>query len=62
LGRAAENGTTIANAHRLSTIRNADNIVLLNRGSIVEQGTHDELLSVRTVVQLHDVLDVLVVV
>jgi len=36
--------TTVAIAHRLSTIRNADEICVLHEGSIVERGTHDELL------------------
>ena len=31
-------------AHRLSTMRNADNILVVNRGDVVEQGTHDELM------------------
>lgn len=36
--------TSIVVAHRLSTVRNADQIVVIDQGTIVEQGTHDELI------------------
>ena len=37
--------TSLVIAHRLSTVRNADKIVVINHGSIVESGTHKELLA-----------------
>ena len=39
------NRTSFIIAHRLSTIQNADLILVMNDGDIVEQGTHDELIS-----------------
>jgi len=47
LGRLMAGRTTIVIAHRLSTIRDAHSIVVLEQGSIVESGTHDELVSQR---------------
>lgn len=44
LDKAAADRTTIVIAHRLSTVKNADLIVVMNKGSIVEQGTHHELI------------------
>ena len=42
-----EGKTVVVVAHRLSTVKNADNIVVLDKGKIVEQGTHEELTKLR---------------
>jgi ATP-binding cassette subfamily B protein len=47
LARLFERRTVVVIAHRLSTVRRADQIVVLERGQIVETGTHDELVSLR---------------
>ena len=44
LERLMENRTTLVIAHRLSTIQHADCILVLERGKLVESGTHEELL------------------
>jgi ATP-binding cassette, subfamily B, bacterial len=44
---AFRNKTVVIVAHRLSTVRNADNIVVLERGEVVEQGAHQELTNRR---------------
>jgi ATP-binding cassette, subfamily B, bacterial len=44
LDRLAEGRTTIAIAHRLSTVHDADQIVVLDHGRVAERGTHDELV------------------
>ncbi len=45
LGQLMQNRTSILIAHRISTIKNADKILVLDRGEIVEEGTHQELLN-----------------
>jgi ATP-binding cassette subfamily B protein len=45
LERLAEGRTTIVIAHRLSTVRDADQIAVLDGGAVVERGTHEELLA-----------------
>ncbi|KAF4979221.1 hypothetical protein FZEAL_4530 [Fusarium zealandicum] len=44
LSRVSENRTTIVIAHRLSTVKDADNIVVVSDGQLVEQGTHQQLV------------------
>ena len=43
LDRLTTNRTTIAIAHRLSTLRKADRLIILEKGDVIEEGTHEEL-------------------
>ena len=47
LDKLMENKTSFVVAHRLSTVRNADKIIVLGKGRLIEEGTHDELLSLK---------------
>ena len=56
LGRLMEGRTTFIVAHRLSTVRDADKILVLDRGRVVEHGRHDSLIARDGIYrQLHDV-------
>ena len=44
LDHLMKNKTSIIIAHRLSTVKNADKIFVLDKGSIIESGNHDELI------------------
>lgn len=46
LDRLMSNRTTIAIAHRLSTVKDADEIIVMDEGKIVERGTHESLLAI----------------
>lgn len=45
MNQLMKNRTTFVIAHRLSTVRNSDQIIVLEHGEIIEQGTHEELLA-----------------
>lgn len=47
LGRIMKNKTTVFIAHRVSTIKNADHIIVLDDGRIIEEGTHEHLLNLK---------------
>ena len=47
LERLMENRTTIIIAHRMTTVSRADRIIVLKRGQIIEEGTHEDLLKTR---------------
>ena len=47
MDRLMKGRTTFVIAHRLSTVRNADCIMVLEQGRIIERGTHDQLIEVK---------------
>jgi len=47
LGRIMKNKTSILIAHRVSTIKNADKILVMEDGEIIEQGSHEELMALK---------------
>lgn len=51
IDKLTQGRTSIIVAHRLSTIKKADNIIVLDKGKIMEQGTHEELLSLNGIYQ-----------
>ncbi len=56
IDHAMENRTSLVVAHRLSTIKNADKIIVMDRGMVVEAGNHEELLERNGVYKmLHDI-------
>ncbi|MGI9593540.1 MAG: ATP-binding cassette domain-containing protein, partial [Patiriisocius sp.] len=46
LERISQNKTTIIVSHRVSSAKNADKIIILDQGSIIQQGTHNELVNI----------------
>jgi ATP-binding cassette subfamily B protein len=47
LARFYRNRTVVIVAHRLSTVRHADNIAVIDAGQLIEQGTHEQLVALR---------------
>ena len=47
MDKLMENRTTFVIAHRLSTVRNANAIMVLENGEIIERGNHDDLLAMK---------------
>ncbi|WP_201789251.1 hypothetical protein [Scytonema hofmannii] len=53
--KLTDNRTTLVIAHRLSTVRNAQRIVVLTDNGIDEQGTHEELIAVMVLMQIYTI-------
>jgi len=48
LGNFFKGKTVVVVAHRLSTVKNADQIIVLEKGEVVEKGTHRELVELKS--------------
>ncbi|MBO4562044.1 MAG: multidrug ABC transporter ATP-binding protein, partial [Clostridia bacterium] len=60
LERLSEGRTTLIIAHRLSTVRNADEIIVIDESGILERGSHDELIAANGAYKLlHDAQNLL---
>ncbi|NMC99194.1 MAG: ABC transporter ATP-binding protein, partial [Bacteroidales bacterium] len=56
LTKLMQNRTSLVIAHRLSTVVNADLILVINKGEVIEQGNHEQLLALNGLYKkLHDI-------
>ena len=49
MNNLSENKTTVTIAHRLSTIKNSDLIYVIDKGIVIEKGTHEQLININKI-------------